>query len=938
MADFYDAKAVGESFYKIWEQRGYFEIDGNKDIRQKGKNFCIMMPPPNVTGVLHIGHSLTFTLQDIMTRYKRMDGYKTLWQPGLDHAGIATQNVVERELLAQGIKKEEIGREEFLKHVWHWKEQSGGQIVKQMKRLGVTPAWSRQRFTMDEGLKNAVRKAFVNLYDAGLIVRGNYMVNWCTHDGALSDVEVEHKENKGKLYHLRYYFADARNLSNLNGYRASNLNKNSVSNLTQNDEAKYRDEDLQVAQNFASADRTDGSSSEQNSNSCKDSSETSLNYIVVATTRPETYFGDTAVMVNPADERYKNLIGKKVVLPLIGREIEIIADEYVDMSFGTGAVKVTPAHDTNDYEVGKRHELEFITVFDEKGILNEQCGKFSGLERLAARDQIVAELERLGYIEKIEDYENQVGYCYRCKNVVEPYISQQWFVRADIAKDAITKVNSGEAEFFPKHWINSFNAWMRELKDWCISRQLWWGHRIPVFYCDCGHQWADERESPDACPKCGGKNFTQDPDVLDTWFSSGLWPISTLGWGNGEALKNEKWFEEDLSEFYPNTMLITGFDILFFWVARMMFQCQNAMGELPFRDIYLHALVKDKDGKKMSKSSKNVVDPLLKIDEFSADILRFTLTILCVQGRDLRLSDDKLLIYRNFTNKLYNASKFLLLNASKFDDLDAARIKTSLGKYMLSRFNCCVSAVRENLDEYRFNDAATELYKFFWDEFCDWGIELSKADKAAIGELGMIFKEAMKLLSPFMPFLSEYLYQELSGTKLQDARSIMVMRYPQPGGRDERIEELFSLLIEAIVSIRRAKSTIELGNARVAKAYVKSAVDLSAAADYIKTLAKVDEVEFTQQNIANSARDVSESLETFVPLEGVDLSGVISRLSAQKAKLQKEIEKLSAMLDNEKFISSAPAAVVAANRESLASAQEKMQKICAELASLGATD
>ncbi len=927
MADFYDAKAVEESFYKIWEQRGYFEIDGNKDIQQKGKNFCIMMPPPNVTGVLHIGHSLTFTLQDIMTRYKRMDGYRTLWQPGLDHAGIATQNVVERELLTQGIKKEEIGREEFLKHVWRWKEQSGGQIVKQMKRLGVTPAWSRQRFTMDEGLKNAVRKAFVNLYDAGLIVRGNYMVNWCTHDGALSDVEVEHKENKGKLYHLRYYFADGQNSLNLNGCAASNL--------TQNDEAKYRDEDLQVVQNFASADRTNSSSSEQNSNSCKDSRETSRNYIVVATTRPETYFGDTAVMVNPADERYKNLIGKKVVLPLIGREIEIIADEYVDMSFGTGAVKVTPAHDTNDYEVGKRHELEFITIFDEKGILNEQCGKFQGLERLAARDQIVAELERLGYIEKIEDYENQIGYCYRCKNVVEPYISQQWFVRADIAKEAISKVNSGEAEFFPRHWINSFNAWMRELKDWCISRQLWWGHRIPVFYCDCGHQWADERESPDVCPKCGGKNFTQDPDVLDTWFSSGLWPISTLGWGNGEALKNEKWFEEDLSEFYPNTMLITGFDILFFWVARMMFQCQNAMGELPFRDIYLHALVKDKDGKKMSKSSKNVVDPLLKIDEFSADILRFTLTILCVQGRDLRLSDDKLLIYRNFTNKLYNASKFLLLNASKFDDLDAARIKTSLGKYMLSRFNCCVNSVRESLDTYRFNDAATELYKFFWDEFCDWGIELSKADKAAIGELGMIFKEAMKLLSPFMPFLSEYLYQELSGTKLQDARSIMVMRYPHPGERDERIEELFSLLIEAIVSIRRAKATIELGNARVAKAYVKSAVDLSAAADYIKTLAKVDEVEFTQQNIANSARDVSENLESFVPLEGVDLSGVISRLNAQKAKLQKEIEKLSAMLGNEKFISSAPAAVGAANREGLQSAQEKFAKVCDELKAFG---
>ena len=870
MADFYNPKEVEEKFYKIWEERGYFEIDGNKEIWEDGKTFCIMMPPPNVTGVLHIGHSLTCTLQDIMTRYKRMDGYKALYQPGLDHAGIATQNVVERELLTQGIKKEEIGRDEFLKHVWKWKEQSGGTIVRQIRRLGVGPAWSRERFTMDDGLKNAVRKAFVNLYEKGLIVRGNYMVNWCTHDGALSDVEVEHKANKGKLYYIKYFL-----------------------------------------------------------DSEKDK------FIVVATTRPETYFGDTAVMVNPNDERFKHLIGKFVNLPIINRKIQIIADEHVDMEFGTGCVKVTPAHDQNDYEVGNRHDLEFITIFDEKGILNEYCGEFAGLERLEARDKIVAKLDELGFIEKIEDYENQVGYCYRCKNVVEPYISKQWFVKSDIAKNAIKMVNDGGAEFFPSHWINSFNAWMRDLKDWCISRQLWWGHRIPVFYCECGHEWADENESPSQCPKCGSAKFTQDPDVLDTWFSSGLWPISTLGWGNGDALKDEKWHESDLKEFYPNTMLITGFDILFFWVARMFFQCENATSKLPFKDVYLHALVKDKDGKKMSKSSKNIVDPLDKIDEYSADILRFTLTVLCVQGRDLRLSDDKLLIYRNFVNKLYNASKFLLLNSSKFDDLVESEIKTELGKYMLSRFKACVNSVRANLDAYRFNDAATDLYKFFWDEFCDWGIELSKANKSAIPELGMIFKEAMKLLSPFMPFISEYLYHELSGTTLENANSLMVMKYPKISAQDEQIEKLFERVIEAIVSIRRAKATIDLGNAKIAKAFVLSSFDLSTAKDYIKTLAKCEEIEFVSEPIADAVRDVSANLESFVALEGVDLNPIINRLNSQKTKLEKEITKLENMLGNEKFMSSAPANVIETNQNGLAAAKEQFGKVCMELANLG---
>lgn len=870
MAEFYDAKIVEEKFYKICEDRGYFEIDGNKNIQEDGKTFCIMMPPPNVTGVLHIGHALTFTLQDIITRYKRMDGYKTLWQPGLDHAGIATQNVVEKQLLAQGITKEELGRDEFLKKTWEWKEKSGGTIVYQMRRLGITPAWSRERFTMDEGLKNSVKKAFVSLYNKGLIIRGNYMVNWCTHDGALSDVEVEHKANKGKLYHLKYPLADEKS-----------------------------------------------------------------KFVVVATTRPETYFGDTAVMVNPDDNRYKELIGKEVILPLINRKIKIIADSHVDSEFGTGVVKVTPAHDVNDYEVGKRHNLEFITIFDEKGILNEYCAEFKGLERLEARDKIVQKLQDEGFVEKIEDYENQVGYCYRCKNVVEPYISKQWFVKSQIADEAIKSVNEGKAKFYPSHWINSFNAWMRELKDWCISRQLWWGHQIPVFYCDCGHEWADENE-PSQCPKCKGVNFTQDPDVLDTWFSSGLWPFSTLGWGNGDALKGQKWNEGDLSEFYPNTMLITGFDILFFWVARMMFQSNNALGELPFKDIYLHALVKDKDGKKMSKSSGNIIDPLNMIDEFSADILRFTLTILCVQGRDIRMSNEQMVLSRNFTNKLYNASKFLLMNADKFSDFDENAISTKLGKYMLNRFKITVNETRKALDSYRFNDAADRVYKFLWDEFCDWGIELSKADKSAINELGMIFKESMKLLSPFMPFISEYLYHELSGSNLENSQSIMISKYPKSSQIDNNIIAEFELIIEAIISIRRAKATIDQGNAKIAKAFIKlnSNLDISSYLSFIKLLAKCQDVEITKDIISNSARDVSENLESFVPLAGVDTTAIIARLNSQKTKLEKEIAKLENMLNNEKFIANAPQNVLETNRQGLAAAKDKLAKVTNELGNL----
>ncbi len=855
---------IERKFYPIWEERGYFEIDGNKKI-QHDKTFCIMMPPPNVTGRLHIGHALTFTLQDIMVRYKRMDGYITLWQPGTDHAGIATQNVVEKQLLEQGIKKEELGREEFLKRVWEWKEKTGGTIVEQLRFLGVSPAWSRERFTLDEGLKNAVREAFVRLYEEGLIFKGNYLVNWCTHDGALSDIEVEYKEKEGALYHLRYPLVEEEG------------------------------------------------------------------YVVVATTRPETYFGDTAVMVNPKDERYKDLIGKKVKLPLIEREIPIIADEYVDMEFGTGVVKVTPAHDPNDYEVGKRHNLEFITIFDEKGILNQYAGEFAGLERLEAREKIVKRLEEEGFIEKIEPYTHQVGHCYRCDNVVEPYISNQWFVKAEIAKEAVKKANEGETKFHPPQWLNNFNAWMRELRDWCISRQLWWGHRIPVWYCkECKNEWASRKEKEERCPKCSSTNIYQDPDVLDTWFSSALWPFSTLGWGNGDWGKGVKWNEDDLEKFYPNDLLITGFDILFFWVARMMMMGEHFLHKLPFKDVYLHALVRDKYGQKMSKSKGNVIDPLETIQKYSADTLRFTLAALAVQGRDIKLSPERLEQYRNFTNKLYNASRYLLMNQEKFKDLGEIEIKSDVGKYILSRFNKAIQETRANLDSYRFNDAATTLYRFLWGEFCDWGIELSKAQKESIPELGAIFKEAMRLLHPFMPFISEYLYQELNGTTLEENESIMVQPYPKASNQNKEIEERFNKIIDAIVSIRRAKALIEMANRTIPLAYVKAPLE-EEDKKFIQKLAKVERVEVTQERVEDAIVDVGEFVEVFIPLENIDLSPILKRLNKQKDKLQKEVEKLEKMLSNEKFLQNAPKEVVQENQQALENAKEKLKKVKEEL-------
>jgi len=873
MSNGYEPSKIENEYYKICEDRKYFEVDGNKAIQEEGKNFSIMMPPPNVTGRLHIGHALTFTLQDIITRYKRMDGYKTLWQPGTDHAGIATQNVVEKQLLAEGTTKEELGREKFLERAWKWKEESAGIMTDQLRKMGVTPAWERERFTMDDGLQKSVKEAFVHLYNEGLIIRGNYMVNWCTHDGALSDIEVEHEDHDGKFYHIKYPFADG------------------------------------------------------------------SGHVEVATTRPETYFGDTAVMVHPDDERYKDLIGKKIRLPLLKREVAIIADEHVDMDFGTGVVKVTPAHDQNDYEVGKRHDLEFITVFDEKGILNDYAEEFKGLERMESRDIIVKRLEEEGYMVKVEDHKHQVGHCYRCKNIVEPYISKQWFVKKQVADKSIEKTNAGEAQFFPPHWINSYNSWMGDLRDWCISRQLWWGHQIPVFYCDdCDHEFASQKDHPEACPKCASKNLTQDPDVLDTWFSSALWPFSTLGWGNGDTEMDKLFQSQDMKDFYPNTLLITGFDILFFWVARMMMMGENFNGQLPFNHIYLHALVRDEKGDKMSKSKGNVIDPLDMVNKYSADILRFTLAISAAQGRDIRMSQDKLELNRNFTNKLYNASKYLQMNVDTFPDIKGFCVETDLGRYMMSRLNLATKEVRAALDEYKFNDAATVMYRFLWNEFCDWGIELSKADKGAIVELGAIFKEAMKLLHPFMPFITEYLHHELSGTSLETSDSIMISSYPTKT-KQRKEEKKFEIIMDAIVSIRRAKVLVDMANQKIDKAFVKidgiSDKDKEMMTPFIMKLAKVEkELIFTDVKVENAVSDIADKCETFIPTDSIDLTPIINKLTKQNEKLDKEVGKLNGMLNNERFVANAPEDVLAKNRELLADAMSKKEKVQEQLSSL----
>ncbi|MBE9520282.1 MAG: valine--tRNA ligase, partial [Proteobacteria bacterium] len=740
LAKAYEFSAVERKWYEFWENEKKF-----RGAMVEGKpSYSIVIPPPNVTGVLHVGHALNNTLQDVLIRYKRMQGFNTLWLPGTDHAGIATQNVVERQLASENISRHDIGREKFVERVWQWKEESGGKIINQLKRLGCSCDWDRERFTMDEGLSRAVREVFSRLYHEGLIYKGDYIINWCPRcHTALADLEVEHEPTDGKLYHIRYPF-------------------------TQGD-----------------------------------------GYLVVATTRPETMLGDTAVAVHPSDERYNSLPEKSVILPLVNKKIPIVFDAHVEREFGTGALKVTPAHDLNDFEIARRHDLPALKVMDDSGAMNEEAGIYKGLDRFECRKRVLADLEEQGLLEKVEEYQHGVGHCYRCQTVVEPTLSKQWFVSVKpLAEKAIAAVKEGQTKIHPQTWENTFFDWMYNIRDWCISRQIWWGHQIPAWTCEeCGELIVSS-EDPTQCTKCHGSNLVQETDVLDTWFSSALWPFSTLGWPDNT---------DELKFFYPTSVLITSFDILFFWVARMMMMGLHFMNEIPFKDVYLHALVRDSQGQKMSKSKGNVMDPLLVMDKYGTDALRFTMTAFAAQGRDIRLSEDRIEGYRYFINKIWNAARFALLHIRESEPYAAEEVvaaELSLPhQWILSRTNRTIGDVHQALNDYRFNDVAHSLYQFVWHEFCDWYLEWIKGDLYGDDEqaqatgrrvLFMVLEIIVKLLHPITPFVTEEIWSALPGSR----SSIMTEPFPETvgGWQNEDADAAANLVMGVITGLRNIRS------------------------------------------------------------------------------------------------------------------------------------
>jgi valyl-tRNA synthetase len=844
----YEPARTEEKWYLFWSDRGLFRggLDETRDY------FSIVIPPPNVTGSLHMGHALNNTLQDILIRWKRMEGLNTLWMPGTDHAGIATQNVVERELAANGQSRHDFGRDAFIERVWSWREEYGGVIINQLKRLGASCDWSRERFTMDTGLSRAVREVFVRLYEEGLIYRDNYIINWCPRcHTALSDVEVEHEETSGKLYHIRYPLVD--------------------------DEK----------------------------------------YMTVATTRPETMLGDTALAVNPDDERYGDLVGRKALLPIIERQLAVIADSYVDSSFGTGVVKITPAHDPNDFEVGLRHGLEQVTVMDKDARMNEQAGKYAGMDRYECRKALVRDLKKQGLMEKIEDHNHAVGHCYRCKNVVEPILSLQWFVRMkDLAEPAIRAVEEEQIRFVPSGWKNTYFEWMRNIRDWCISRQIWWGHRIPAWYCEACEGVTVSRDDPSRCAHCDSETIVQEKDVLDTWFSSALWPFSTLGWPDRTP---------ELQHYYPTSVLITGFDIIFFWVARMIMMGLKFMGDVPFRDVYIHALVRDAQGQKMSKSKGNVIDPLIMIEKYGTDAFRFTLTAFAAQGRDVRLAEERIQGYRNFGNKVWNASRFALMNISGYSP-DAECAEPELAdRWILSRLNRSVKGVIEALEGYRFNEAASTLYQFIWHELCDWYLELIKdrlygedplKKQRAQRTLLLVLEESLRLLHPVMPFITEEIYQHLP----EHGESIMLSPYPAvDSGRDDTAaEEEMELVMDAITMIRNIRGEMNIPPGKGLQPLIrardkKTLKRLNANLDYLLSLSRSDRIEtgLELKRPPASATSVSERMEVFVPLKDlIDMDEERARLLKNLKKTQEELSVVNRKLANESFVERAPAAVV----------------------------
>jgi valyl-tRNA synthetase len=879
LAKGYEPHEVEARWYEAWEKNGLFHADENS-----GKpHYSIVIPPPNVTGVLHMGHALNNTLQDILVRWKRMTGHEVLWMPGTDHAGIATQNVVEKQLAAAGKDRHELGREKFVERVWQWRAESGGQIINQLKRLGASCDWQRERFTMDEGLSKAVREVFVRLYDDGLIYRDNRLINWCPRcHTALSDLEVEHDEKKGHLWHLRYPVKG------------------------------------------------------------------SERFLVVATTRPETMLGDTAVAVHPEDERYANLIGKTVVLPLLGREIPVVADEYVDKEFGTGVVKITPAHDFNDFEVGKRHGLERINILDESGVVNENGGPYRGLERYAARKKVVADLEAQGLLAKIDDHLNAVGECYRCKTVIEPYLSLQWYVKVEpLAQEAIRAVQEGRTRIVPAQWEKTYYEWMFNIKDWCISRQIWWGHRIPAWYCDDCDAITVAREDAVACEKCGSAAIRQETDVLDTWFSSALWPFSTMGWPE-ETLT--------LKKFYPTSCLVTGFDILFFWVARMMMMGLKFMGEVPFKEVYIHALVRDAQGQKMSKSKGNVIDPLSVIDEYGTDAFRFTLAAFAAQGRDIKLSTERIAGYKAFANKLWNAARFALMNLEGFDPegVDLVQLDLSLAdRWILARLAEAAKETNAALADYKFNDAASTLYAFTWHEFCDWYIELVKDDlygadpavKArAQAVLFTVLEQLLRLLHPLMPFITEEIWQALPGER--PAASLMLADYPIGAGLpvDAEGARRMELIMDVIKAIRNIRGEMDVPPGKQIAAVLDcrsadSEAILNTGERYVRALARVGEivcgVGVTRPEKA--ATQVAGDIEILLPLAGlIDIDAEVARLAKEIAKVEKDVELFEKKLTNEAFVAKAPPEVLEKDRGKLAEAKEKLGILQQSLAKIQA--
>jgi len=866
----YNPKQVEEHWGAFWLENQLFHADENLD----GETYTIVIPPPNITGSLHMGHAFNNTLQDILVRWKRMSGLNALWQPGTDHAGIATQNVVERQLHSEGTDREKLGREDFIKRVWKWRDESGGTIGNQLRKLGCSLDWERDRFTMDEGLSKAVREVFVTLYEEGLIYQGDYIINWCPRcHTALSDLEVEYEDQKGHLYNIKY---------------------------------KFKDEDR---------------------------------FLTIATTRPETLLGDTAVAINPTDERYQGLHEKTLIVPLVEREIPLIEDNYVDLSFGSGALKVTPAHDPNDFEIGRRHNLMSVNVMNPDATMNEHAGAdYQGLDRYACRKKVVADLKAQGLLAGIEDHQNSVGHCYRCRTVVEPYLSKQWFVKTKpLAEPALKAVRDGSIKIVPKFWEKTYFEWMENIRDWCISRQIWWGHQIPAWHCSDCKAITVARETPEKCGECESKNIVQETDVLDTWFSSALWPFSTLGWPEQT---------ETLKKFYPTSVLCTGFDILFFWVARMIMMGLKMMQDVPFHQVYIHALIRDAEGLKMSKTKGNVIDPLVMMDKYGTDALRFTLAAFAAQGRDIKLAEERIEGYRNFCNKLWNASRFAFMNLEDYQGtskLDPSLKHSPADRWILSRLNSTCRDVNSALEEFKFNEAASAVYKFIWNEFCDWYIELSKSSllsegpqkQAAQNVLVHVLTASLKLLHPFMPFITEEIWQKLPTG--ENANSIMCTSFPEYDATrdDEEIERTMDLMMGIIYSARNIRGEMNIKPGLTVPLLIKAQdqekIDLiRASTKSINELARVDlrEVGASVVKPKVAASSVLDGMDLIIPLEGMmDFAEERNRIEKELKKIEKDLIFLDKKLSNQNFVKNAPPEIIEKDKLRMLTLSEKQMKL-----------